>query len=43
MDNSISMDVYKELLWDMIRRMTDERFLRQIYSIVLTHEKRTGS
>ena len=31
------LSVYKDLICDMIRVESDERFIRQIYSIVLRH------
>ena len=39
----VPIEVYKKLICDMIQSMTDERFVRQIYSIVLRQTKRTGS
>ena len=39
---TVHIDVYKQLICDMIQSMTDERFIRQIYSIVYRQRKRTG-
>ena len=35
-------EIYKKLICDMIAEMTDERFLRQIYSIIYRQKKRVG-
>lgn len=40
--DKVPIDVYKKLICDMIQDMTDERFIRQIYSIVYRQRKRTG-
>ena len=39
---TVPIEVYKKLICDMIQEMEDERFIRQIYSIVLRQRKRTG-
>ena len=36
--NTVPLSVYKALICDMIREETDERFIRQIYSIVRRHQ-----
>ncbi len=36
----VPISVYKELLCDMIQEMDDERFIKQIYSIVLRQIQR---
>lgn len=41
--DSVPIDVYKNLICDMIQSMTDLRFIRQIYSIVYREQKRTGA
>lgn len=38
----VSIEVYKKLICDMIMEMGDERFIRQIYSIVYRQRKRAG-
>lgn len=38
-----TLEVYKKLICDMVQTMESERFLKQIYSILLTETKRTGS
>lgn len=35
-------EIYKKLICDMISDMTDERFLRKIYSIIYIQKKRVG-
>ena len=40
--NQVSIEVYKQLICNMIQDMTDERFIRQIYSIVYRQMKRNG-
>jgi hypothetical protein len=35
-------EIYKKLICDMISEMTDERFLRKIYTIIYTYKKRAG-
>lgn len=40
---TISIDVYKKLICDMIMDMMDEKFIRQIYSIIYVHKKRAGT
>lgn len=40
--DSVPIEVYKKLICDLIQDMTDERFIRQIYSIVYRQRKRTG-
>ena len=40
--DSVPIEVYKKLIFDLIQDMTDERFIRQIYSIVYRQRKRTG-
>jgi len=42
-DEKVTIDVYKELICDMISDMSDDRFIKQIYSIILRQTKRTGS
>ena len=37
------IEIYKKLICDMISEMTDERFLRQIYSIIYRQKKRVGT
>lgn len=37
------VEVYKKLICDMVQNMENERFLKQIYSIILRETKRTGS
>lgn len=39
----IPISVYKELICDMVRDMNDDRFIKQLYSIVLRQIKRAGS
>lgn len=39
---SVPIEVYKKLICDLIQDMTDERFIRQIYSIIYRQRKRTG-
>lgn len=41
MENT-NIEMYKKLICNMIMEMGDERFIRQIYSIVYRHRKRTG-
>ena len=38
----MNTEIYKKLICDMIAEMTDERFLRQIYSIIYRQKKRGG-
>ena len=40
---NINIEVYKKLICDMVEEITDGRFLRQIYSILMREQKRTGS
>jgi hypothetical protein len=42
-NNNIPIEVYKKLLCDMIQEMNDNKFIRQIYSIVLRHRERGGN
>ena len=37
--NAVPLSVYKTLICDMIREEADERFIRQVYSIVRHHQK----
>ena len=37
------IEVYKKLICDMVQSAENEKFIKQIYSIVLTETKRTGS
>ena len=37
--NAVPFSVYKAMICDMIHEETDERFIRQIYSIVLYQQK----
>ena len=37
--NAVPFSVYKAMICDMIHEETDERFIRQIYSIVRHHQK----
>lgn len=37
------IDVYKKLICSMIQDMTNERFLRQIYSIIYYQQKKEWS
>ena len=37
--NAVSLSVYKDLICSMIREERDERFIRQIYSIVRRHQE----
>lgn len=39
---TVPIAVYKKLIYDMIEEMTDERFIRQIYSLIYRKRKRTG-
>lgn len=41
--NAVPLSVYKNLLHDMIREETDERFIRQIYSIFRYHQEATAA
>lgn len=34
--------IYQELICDMVAQIRSERFLKQIYSILLRHIQRTG-
>jgi hypothetical protein len=34
---------YKKLIIDMIQKINDEKFLRQIYTIIIRHIKRAGN
>lgn len=36
-------ELYKKLICDMIQDMTDARFLKQIYSIIVREYRKTGS
>ena len=40
--SQVSIEVYKKLICDLIQDMTDERFIRQIYSLVYRQMKRNG-
>ena len=40
--NDAPLSVYKGLICDMIREEVDERFIRQIYSIVFRHHLATA-
>lgn len=40
--NQVSIEVYKKLICDMIQDMNDDRFIRQIYSIVYRQLQRNG-
>lgn len=42
MDVRYPIDVYKKLICDMIWDLADDRFIRQIYTIVLRQTKKTG-
>ena len=37
------MEEYKSLIIDMINKIDNEKFLQQIYTIVLKHVRRTGN
>lgn len=39
----VPIEVYKKLICDMVQGLSDERFIKQIYSIIFTQIKRTGS
>ena len=39
----INTALYKKLICDMIQDMTDARFLKQIYSIIVREYRKTGS
>ena len=39
---NVPIEVYKKLICDLIQDMTDERFIRQVYSIIYRQRKRTG-
>ena len=41
--DTIPIEVYKQLICDMIQEMTDTRFIRQIYSIIYRQKKRAGT
>ena len=44
MDNKkVPIEVYKKLICEMIDEMNDDRFVRQVYSIIYRHKERTGS
>ena len=36
-------ELYKKLICDMIEEITDTRFLKQIYSIIVREYRKTGS
>lgn len=36
------MEEYKTLIIDMIKKIEDERFLQQVYTIVLKYVRRAG-
>lgn len=38
----IEKEYYKELIIKMIKEMDEVKFLRQIYTIVIKHKRRTG-
>lgn len=40
MKDSDLVSVYKKLICDMIQSLEDERFLRQMYSIIYRHKQR---
>lgn len=40
--NQVSIEVYKKLICNMIQDMNDDRFIRQIYSIVYRQMQRNG-
>ena len=35
-------EVYIDLICELLRGMRDEKFIKQIYSIIMSHKKRTG-
>lgn len=35
-------EIYRRLICDMVKRIHNERFLKQIYSIIARHIQRTG-
>ena len=37
------MEEYKSLIIDMINKIDNEKFLQQIYTIVLKHVRRAGN
>lgn len=39
----INTELYKKLICDMIEEITDTRFLKQIYSIIVREYRKTGS
>lgn len=41
-NEQINVDLYKKLICDMVQDIDDDRFLRQIYSIILREYKKTG-
>lgn len=40
--NQVSIEVYKNLICEMIQDMNDDRFIHQIYSIVYRQMQRNG-
>ena len=36
------MDEYKKIIIDMVSSLTDEKFLRQIYTILIHSKRRAG-
>lgn len=34
---------YKKLIIEMLKDISDEKFLRQVYTIIVRHVRRTGS
>jgi hypothetical protein len=42
-DEQNQSEIYIELICELLRGMKDEKFIKQIYSIIVLHKKRTGS
>lgn len=39
----MNIELYQQMICDMIYDITDEKFLRQIYSVIYRQRKRTGA
>jgi hypothetical protein len=37
-----TVEEYKKLIIDMVNSLTDEKFLRQIYTILIQYKRRAG-
>lgn len=43
MNEEVNADIYKKLICEMIWKLDNDRFVRQIYSIILIEIERAGS